>query len=465
GTEMLPSPTSITARLDRMKELRNKTSISLPHDDRLGASWVEGIDLMIELAQKGPAHQRVKLALEYFNHERTANKGNDKLNPKKLREAGHDFCEALELFVAAVIDWTNVKTEIAENNIDDNEETLVDTRNPMNEEYTEVKEEPEEISGEEKSCDEQELLDIKEEDEIQFDSMLANPTKMDAEDDFQYDAIPSNFDVPATSDMNTDDSSILAKKYTSAAAAQTPLSSAVASTSTATATLHSGEREPAQSSSQNVSDPLRFYCPHCRAPYCNKLTLRTHIMICPKAPRPDSAASAAAKMQSRRPKIRLIPAAQTADAAAAANPRQPPNFQCSQCSVRKSTRAGLEMHMKTWHKFLKCQDCAMIFECPLKFKRHQTKAHGGIRHHKCEHCDGVFTHVSNLKQHVRDVHNTIRHHKCEQCDVVFAQSSNLKQHIRDVHLSCPFSCNPCNLQFFYNSELIKHKKEKHHASY
>ncbi|GMS89890.1 hypothetical protein PENTCL1PPCAC_12065, partial [Pristionchus entomophagus] len=144
---MLPVPNNISSRVSRLKHLRNQTATSLPQDDLLRASWTEGIDLMIELTEKGPAHPKVNTALAYFNLERTSNKTNDKKTPIKLRQVAYDFCEALELFVAAVIDWTSVKTEIVEDN-DDQYPSVSDPKKEQNGKdggkSAVVKEEPEE---------------------------------------------------------------------------------------------------------------------------------------------------------------------------------------------------------------------------------------------------------------------------------------------------------------------------------
>ncbi|GMS90644.1 hypothetical protein PENTCL1PPCAC_12819, partial [Pristionchus entomophagus] len=87
-------------RLERLAELEKKTS-RLPREDLVGDTWREGVSLIVKLAKNGPTDSSIKDALDNFHETREKCKANDKWTPKVLRSVGYDFCEAVELAVAA----------------------------------------------------------------------------------------------------------------------------------------------------------------------------------------------------------------------------------------------------------------------------------------------------------------------------------------------------------------------------
>ncbi|GMT03015.1 hypothetical protein PENTCL1PPCAC_25189, partial [Pristionchus entomophagus] len=91
---------SAEKRLERLAVLEMRTG-TLPRNDLLGATWSEGVNLIVKLAKHGPTDSNVQHALECFRETREKCKVNDKWTPKVLRSVGYDFCEAVELAVAA----------------------------------------------------------------------------------------------------------------------------------------------------------------------------------------------------------------------------------------------------------------------------------------------------------------------------------------------------------------------------
>ncbi|GMS90645.1 hypothetical protein PENTCL1PPCAC_12820, partial [Pristionchus entomophagus] len=61
--------------------------------------------------KNGAADCSVRVALQMFRKTREISKANDRKAPKVLRSVGYDFCEAVELAVAAAADWAAVKRE------------------------------------------------------------------------------------------------------------------------------------------------------------------------------------------------------------------------------------------------------------------------------------------------------------------------------------------------------------------
>ena len=78
----------------------------------------------------------------------------------------------------------------------------------------------------------------------------------------------------------------------------------------------------------------------------------------------------------------------------------------------------------------------------------------------CNKCDGTYTSTGNLKKHQQRAHEGIRY-ECNQCNHKATTQGNLKSHIEGVHEGIRYECNQCEYKATHISNLRTHQKKKH----
>lgn len=132
----------------------------------------------------------------------------------------------------------------------------------------------------------------------------------------------------------------------------------------------------------------------------------------------------------------------------------------------------------------------MGFQLTAKFEKHKQSHIGEIRNHICETCGGAFLSSTGLRLH-KSKHITERLYKCLYPDCKFAGKTAallkghelvhqeksktckfckfvtsslvaLRKHMERRHnFTELFECEPCEMNFKYQSELNEHQKEVH----
>lgn len=135
-------------------------------------------------------------------------------------------------------------------------------------------------------------------------------------------------------------------------------------------------------------------------------------------------------------------------------------FDCSECSVSRSTASALHNHMQahSTSKPFVCDVCGKSFRRINNLDEH-CKTHASDRIHKCQQCPKSFKTVALRNRHVRLAHCESRPYVCEQCPKRYKDFSDLRRH-RWTHggYEKRFACDECGKTFFENKTLRNHQK-------
>ena len=145
-------------------------------------------------------------------------------------------------------------------------------------------------------------------------------------------------------------------------------------------------------------------------------------------------------------------------------------FDCDLCERKFNVKRDYKRHMKMSHgpkvkaeyKFT-CDDCGKSFTRKTYLRTHQRKFHNMGEPSKtegmkfpCPHCDQIYNKKDSLNRHIRVIHDENRV-QCEICSKLFCDQSGLNRHML-YHGEEQFECNLCKRKFRENRQLAAHLK-------
>ena len=145
------------------------------------------------------------------------------------------------------------------------------------------------------------------------------------------------------------------------------------------------------------------------------------------------------------------------------------SYKCGICFKEFTAKGNLARHKKLVHlgkKNFTCENCNLKFGSSRCLERHK-RQHSKARL-KCDICDKTFVDLTDLKYHVKSIHDrSPTQLKCSLCDQTYSGmsrkiKSSLKSHMIRSHgdesVKGNFICDICDMNFFLQSALIKHRK-------
>ena len=154
-------------------------------------------------------------------------------------------------------------------------------------------------------------------------------------------------------------------------------------------------------------------------------------------------------------------------------------FKCPDCDLVKSSRKLLNVHFKSSHNKLLCEECRQMFSTPSALDRHMY-IHNKEDQHQCNCCDETFPFPSDLKIHMikhlkepgfqcghgkcqkwfkrkgeRDKHahtHTALDITCDQCDYITKDIRHLRRHKMSHSDIKKLSCGNCGRMFKWHME-------------
>ncbi|XP_021698044.1 zinc finger protein 708 [Aedes aegypti] len=149
-------------------------------------------------------------------------------------------------------------------------------------------------------------------------------------------------------------------------------------------------------------------------------------------------------------------------------------LQCRFCSLRYSTRKGLEVHEMRDHgashkhklqrkkaREHQCEHCGKIFKSISIVREHTLVEHDQGIAAQCKICQKTFKHKNNLTRHML-THTGELPHKCDQCGVRFRIVTDLTKHVQGVHQGImPYFCNICDLPLKDKNSYYRHRTAVH----
>ena len=82
--------------------------------------------------------------------------------------------------------------------------------------------------------------------------------------------------------------------------------------------------------------------------------------------------------------------------------------QCSQCEFKATSKAHLQIHVKSIHEGQKfpCTQCGSTFTQKENLQTHIKSVHEGQKFH-CTHCGSTYTDKGTLQKHIKSVHEGV----------------------------------------------------------
>ena len=164
--------------------------------------------------------------------------------------------------------------------------------------------------------------------------------------------------------------------------------------------------------------------------------------------------------------------------------RKPRTYDCLFCDKQFDSAKRLVKHHNKSHKIMYCGECSRAFRNLTTYKRHvkshsskgvtcgdcgknfayqsQLNTHSAVHsktRFKCnkENCDKSFKNSGDLTRHLKQ--HTAQKHKCPDCDYENVDLRNFESHRLRHSRITKYSCESCEEEFVYNSQLQRHLKD------
>ncbi|XP_058445189.1 zinc finger protein 345-like [Malaya genurostris] len=150
-------------------------------------------------------------------------------------------------------------------------------------------------------------------------------------------------------------------------------------------------------------------------------------------------------------------------------------LKCSFCSLRYSTKKGLQVHENKLHGANhqlpkecisnrvkpQCEYCGKFFPSLVRAREHRLVVHENKVVAECKICLKTFMTSANLRRHML-LHTNELPYACETCGVRFRVSTDLTKHILADHQGkTAYHCNACNLPLQNKTEYYRHRNRVH----
>ena len=118
-------------------------------------------------------------------------------------------------------------------------------------------------------------------------------------------------------------------------------------------------------------------------------------------------------------------------------------FKCPDCDTVEPTRKMLNVHFKSTHDKLFCEECGQMFATPSALNRHMY-IHTKEDQLKCSRCDETFPFPSDLKIHMVK-HLKVPGFQCRygDCGKWFKHKGECDKHAR-THTAADLKCDQCD---------------------
>ncbi|XP_061165255.1 GDNF-inducible zinc finger protein 1-like [Saccostrea echinata] len=137
-----------------------------------------------------------------------------------------------------------------------------------------------------------------------------------------------------------------------------------------------------------------------------------------------------------------------------------PEYECSTCGKKFSTKYVLRYHIKSEHmgqkKSFICPTCGKSFTQKQSYIIH-ANVHLGIRPFVCEVCGVSFPYEKSLREH-KYMHEEGKKFKCEICGKQFKQPSSLGTHLKIHKETKDHLCKVCGKGFTQRQALLRHER-------
>lgn len=147
-------------------------------------------------------------------------------------------------------------------------------------------------------------------------------------------------------------------------------------------------------------------------------------------------------------------------------------YECKECGHKCQRKGELEIHYRkhSGERPFKCETCLNTFVSNHSLKRHLV-VHMKGQEIECDICHKRYKNAIGLSKHKLKMH--LKKKKflkkrtdfmCDVCNEVFHSERKLAWH-REIHERWPKKCQQCGECFIHQSNLTKHIRFKHDASY
>ena len=141
-------------------------------------------------------------------------------------------------------------------------------------------------------------------------------------------------------------------------------------------------------------------------------------------------------------------------------------LKCQKCQKPYPTKAQLKQHFRKVHKIpLMCHKCLLPVKTTPELDLHKEKKHGIKKsQNKCELCGRTFSNFSNRMIHINNVHDgqgRKQNHKCGKCNREFSSSDSKRVHQEKCGVKMATDCDICKQKFKSHGNMMKHKTRSH----
>ncbi|XP_065207323.1 zinc finger protein 658B-like [Planococcus citri] len=147
-------------------------------------------------------------------------------------------------------------------------------------------------------------------------------------------------------------------------------------------------------------------------------------------------------------------------------------FTCAHCDKSFCWVAHLKDHKKVHssQERYKCSACDKSFAEGTARRKHERRAHDGVRNVTCGYCDQPFS-LESVLSHIRSNHperltsGRPKSHKCNTCGKSYYRAYHLRDHEKVHSLERSYKCSQCDKCYKDHNSLRKHKRNVHAGCY